>query len=171
MTTVADLTVGEPGVPRVEDLGDAGDELAGDELHVDDVAPLVTEDVVRGVLEGAGATVGNFVGDVDVPEHWHFTDDELAALVPPLTRVVNRTPRLRAAVAKGEGLLVLLNMAGYVGRNLEDGRQAKKERRGDIERETGRAAGPTGHAAAGGVVNGSGADRGGHRAPEGGSVH
>jgi len=166
---VADLSVGDPGVPRVEELDD-DDELLAD-VDATTAAPMVTEDAVREVLAGAGKTIGNFAGDPDVDGHWHFTDDELAALVPPLTRVVNRTPRLRTAVAKGEGLLVVLNLAGYVGRNVDDGRVAKKERRDNLEREAGPAANRSAGPAQADVLHRSGTGVGGPGASEGGGVH
>lgn len=136
----ADLTIGPPPEPEVEstpavdDVGLDVDDLGGLES-----APHIDESIVRSLLKGLGGAVGYVAGDDDVPEHWRFTDGELDALVPPLTRIINRRPQLARAVARGDEATVALVLAGYAGRNVAAGRKAK-EARGERDGEAGPAA-------------------------------
>jgi hypothetical protein len=125
-----DLTVGPP--PRPETQAEPGDS-AGDAPSfaepVDaELVPPVDEAVVRNLLKGLGWSANVVLADDDVPEQWKFTDSELDGLTPPLTRIINRRPKWRAAVARGDEAVVVMILAGYGGRNVEAGRKARKER-------------------------------------------
>ena len=134
---VADLGIGAPGPQRVEDqvlgqlgAGDLDDELGLlDEELTDGVPPMVDEWMVRGVVRSVvGGTLGLFLGDPDAPELWHFTDAELDELVPPLTRMINRRPVLRAAIIRGDEAAVSIVMARFLGRNFADRRRVRRAR-------------------------------------------
>ena len=83
-----------------------------------DVPEQVTEEQVRRVLATAGRLLHHVAGHPDIPEHWSFTDDELDQLTPPVTGYVNRSARLRAAVARGDGLTLTLAVGAWVQRNV-----------------------------------------------------
>lgn len=152
----ADLSIGAPGAPEVatDSLHDGtGSRTEGpyvapgfDEPELEE-APPVDELVVRTLLASMGGMAHVAFGDEDVPEHWEFTDRELDQLTPPLTRWINRQPRLRRAVAHGDELAVGLALAGYAGRNITAGQQARAFRDeegtdGYVDRQAPRAPGP-----------------------------
>lgn len=125
--TELNLTVGPPGRAEVGDVDDDG-ELVVDDGLLEDEAPEAHPDTIRNVLAAIGMGVGAVVGDDDVPDHWRFTDRELDALVPPFTSIVNRTPALRAAVAKGDYAVIAIHLAAYGGRNMGDLKRAQRNR-------------------------------------------
>jgi hypothetical protein len=53
-----------------------------------------------------------------------YTRDELRAIAPPLTRILNRYDATRAAAATGDELALLIGLTGYVGRSIEERRRA-----------------------------------------------
>jgi hypothetical protein len=126
MPGVADLTIGAPGAPEVEpEAAELDAALADAEITE---PPQVDPSVVRGLLASAGVALGHVAGDDDVEGHWRFTSTELDDLTPPLTRIVNRNPRLRRAVMRGDELTVAVLLAGYTGRNVALAREAKEAR-------------------------------------------
>lgn len=132
---VADLSVGPPAAPEVEVVSGLDDgTLAGDDFAELEAAPHVDESMVRTLLKSMGGGLGYALGDDDVPDHWRFSDRELDDLTPPLTRIINRRPKWRQAVARGDEMAVAIVLAGYTGRNLTAGRQAQ-EARNERDRE------------------------------------
>jgi hypothetical protein len=125
-----------------------------------ETTPEVPEPVVRGMLASAGTILGiSPLADPDVPEHWKFTERELDDLTPPLTRIVNARPQLRAAAARGDELTVLVQLLGYGGRNVLAAHEARKTRAQDegdtwdaVDREAGAHASGAGGAAGAAVV-------------------
>lgn len=188
-----DLSIGPPSAPQV--AGGVGDAVPSDAKPkatrakstsksesdtpaptglgmLDDPLPAVTMDQVKALVMGAGLMLGMAIGDDDVPEHWRFTDAELAALVPPLTAMINRRPALQRAVRRGDEFTIALVLAGYAGRNVDSlraARKARSEREGEAEGGSqGEAPGAAGAAGAGadgnGLVGAAGAG-GGVRSP------
>lgn len=98
----------------------------------DDPAPAlpeVPEAVVRGILATLGTVLAiSPLAVEEVPDHWLFTERELNDLTPPLTRIVNARPQLRAAAARGDEVTVAVQLAGFTGRNLIAGSLARKQR-------------------------------------------
>ena len=143
MTTIADLSVGAPGVPEVRAAGDddylgAADD--GGTVLIDTPASVAVDPlVVRGLLEGVGRGAGMVAGHDQVDAHWHFTPAELDQLAGTtaapgaLTRWINRQPRLQAAVARGDEALIFFTLATYTGRNVQALREARQEERHDDE--------------------------------------
>lgn len=129
------FTVGDPGVPEVDVEALADDTDLGEALSDDEPAE-VTEVQVRAVLAAGGRGLGYVAGHPDVPNHWHFTDDELDELTPPVTRYVNRSALLRRAVGRSDFLTIVMAMGIYTSRNIEDLRDAK-EAAGEDQREAG----------------------------------
>jgi hypothetical protein len=136
-----DVTVGPP--PRPETQAGTGEDAAAAFEPVDDVqlVPEVDERTVRALLQGLGYAASTIGADEDVPDQWKFTATELDGLTPPLTRIINRRPKWRAAVARGDEAVVVMILASYGGRNVQAGREAK-EARDELAGEDGRAAGP-----------------------------
>jgi hypothetical protein len=134
------LTIGAPGEPQVQ-----VDEKKSQSTAVDnkpEIPAELEEGMVRGVLKAMGSA-GNAIGhDEDVPNQWKFTDAELDGLTPPLTRYINRIPKLREAVVKGDQLTIAMYLGGYLGRNFEDGRKAKKARKKAEDEQQGEASKP-----------------------------
>lgn len=148
----ADLSIGPPPEPEVSTAGVDPDapppQWSDDVLEPGMVEehPDVPEPVVRGILSTFGALLAmSPLADPDVDEHWHFTERELDDLTPPLTRIVNARPTLRAAAARGDEVTVAVQLAGYAGRNVIAGGLARRSRsnqpeeweRGNVEREAG----------------------------------
>lgn len=120
-----DLSVAAPEAPEVEarpitDDPDAGPSL--EDLELEPAGPVepVTEDTVRMMLRGLGGAMHGAGAQLapDDPAFLTFTEPELDQLTPPLTAVVNRRPRLQAAVARGDQLSLMLALAGWTGRNI-----------------------------------------------------
>lgn len=125
-----DLSIDPPTTPAVSAAADGPDQW---EEPAPDV-PEVPEAVVRGILASAGTVLGmSPLADPDVAAHWRFTEPELDALTPPMTRIVNARPALRQAAAHGDEMTIAVQLLGYTGRNLLTGAAAKKARRTETE--------------------------------------
>ncbi len=148
-----ELGIAAPTDQRVESeiLGQLGTEL-DEELGLLEeegegaAPPMVDEWMVRGVVRSlVGGTFGLLFGDPDGPELWHFSDAELDELVPPLTRIINRRPALRAAVIRGDEAVVAIVMARFLGRNFADRRRLRRAREnlaGEVSSGPGQPQGP-----------------------------
>ena len=80
----------------------------------------ISEEQVRGVLRAQGALLhGTAAVEKDSTE-WVYLQADLDAIVPPLTRIVNRYDVLARAMAHGDFLAIALGMAGYGKRSLEE---------------------------------------------------
>jgi hypothetical protein len=125
-----DLSIGPPPRPETQAApGESeGDGPSFGEPVDAELVPEVDERTVRNLLKGLGWSANVVLADDDVPDQWKFTDSELDGLTPPLTRIINRRPKWRAAVARGDEAIVMMILAGYGGRNVEAGRKARKER-------------------------------------------
>lgn len=173
---VADLTVGPAPIPSVRPRAPEDAPAGPDEVAFEEV-PQVDEGAVRLSLQALGGLLSWDVlplADEDVVDHWRFTSKELDDLTPPLTRIVNRNPRLRKAVIKGDEMALAVAFGGYVGRNMTDGSKARKVRRerdGEVEVAEGnvRADSPGMAPGSGGWGTGAG-DGPGHDDPAGGGL-
>jgi hypothetical protein len=163
-----DLTIAPPGTPEVDVEPGADDELLDYELNDGAPVAVVTEAQVRDILDGAGRALSVPPLNMGVPELWKFSKDELDGLTPPLTRVVNKRPPLARAVAKGDEVFVLLQLAAYLGKRgdllVESRRMAREEAPADVgQREAGpvvaRAHAPTQPSARGTAAVGAHVDR------------
>ncbi len=175
-----DLTIGAPSPPEVEPNND--DALYGDEMLIDDDgelvnAPQVDESIVRTALRSVAGVASYTLGRDDVDEHWQFTARELDDLTPPLTRIINRRPQLRAAVARGDEAAVAIVLASYTGRNVASGRRARieqeKAKNAELQRQADQSSPASGAAADGGIAEPSGHGGGnpyGFPTPAGGAM-
>jgi hypothetical protein len=73
------------------------------------------EDTVRSLLSAEGQVVHTLAGVDD--DDWLWLQHELDAIAPPLTRILNRYPALRAAAEAGDGMAVMIAMGGHVTRS------------------------------------------------------
>jgi hypothetical protein len=73
------------------------------------------EDTVRSLLSAEGQVVHSLAGVGD--DDWLWLAHELDAIAPPLTRILNRYPALRAAAEAGDGMAVMIGLGGHVTRS------------------------------------------------------
>lgn len=159
-----DLSVGPPPAPETKaESGPSSDAPPFAEPVEAELVPEVDETVVRALLKGLGHAASAVGADEDVPDQWKFTDAELDSVTPPLTRIINRRPKWRAAVARGDEAVVVLVLASYGGRNVADGRRAKEARENDGQPTE--ADGAAGHARAAPGGTGQGYAGGNGRGP------
>lgn len=106
-----DVFVADPG-PAFQP-GDAPEpEQPAAELHaLPEPAPEWMEDTVRGLLSTKGELLHALVGVAD--EDWRYTEVDLQAIAPPLTRILNRYPATAAAAAFGDPMLLAVAMSAY----------------------------------------------------------
>lgn len=123
-----DLTISPPSPPEVEpSSADGSPGAVPPDVEAEVVnAPQVDEAVVRTLLKAFSGVTSYAVGRDDVVDHWKFTNQELDDLTPPLTRYINRRPKLRAAVARGDEAAIGMVLASYTGRNIAAGQTARK---------------------------------------------
>jgi hypothetical protein len=109
------------------DPGQAGqDAKARDEDRVLSVAPggetgiEVQWDpaVVKSMLQAQGSALHAVAGKAE--QDWIYTKDELSAIAPPLTRILNRYDATRVAAATGDELALILGLTGHTMRSLQE---------------------------------------------------
>jgi hypothetical protein len=118
-----------PGDDRTDELHQAGEPTDREgrlpplgltaELPLADQFPEVSEETVRALLTAQGALVHGLVAIDKASDEWVWLEAELAAIVPPLTRIVNRYDALRQLAEMGDPLAVLLALGGYGKRSLQ----------------------------------------------------
>lgn len=96
-----------------------------------DSVPDITETAVRNVLSGLTGTADMFAGE-RVGANLKMTKDEVNAIAPPLTRIINRNAKLKAVAAQGDLAQVVFNLTfGYgvrvVGEAAETNRKKVEE--------------------------------------------
>lgn len=83
------------------------------------------ESQVRSVLETQGHVLHSFVAiDKHESEEWIYTRSDLAAIAPPLTRILNRYDVTRAAAGTSDELMVAVGFGGYAVRSWGQRRAA-----------------------------------------------
>lgn len=90
-----------------------------------DVRPLDIEweeQTVRSILTAKGRLLHTAVGVAE--RDWEYTDADLAAIAPPMTRILNRYEPTRAAAAAGDELAVGIGFTGYFLRSWSERRAA-----------------------------------------------
>jgi hypothetical protein len=88
-------------------------------------------EVVKGLLTAQGQALHTFAGKGD--DDWVYTRDELRAIAPPLTRILNRYDATRMAAATGDEFALIIGLTGYVGRSITVRRDALRELRDQEE--------------------------------------
>jgi hypothetical protein len=97
----------------------------GSSLHaLPSPEPGWEEDTVRSILTAKGGAIHAVAGVAE--EDWLYTEADLAAIAPPLTRILNRYPVTQAAAGTGDELAVVIGLSGYTMRSWA-------ERKAEIE--------------------------------------
>jgi hypothetical protein len=132
--TIIDLTPGDARPPEPPPAAGAADPHGPTRRPEDavevveaDWPPVSEERVADGLrIFGGAANAGHKLlvpGDgYGAAELWRFTDDELAELAPPLTRIINRRARLRRLANLGDwdAIAVAVGFGRYGWRNFEE---------------------------------------------------
>jgi hypothetical protein len=95
-------------------------ELLVDELAADEILPEGWEiETVRSLLVTQGQITHLVlrVGDAGDETTWRHTEDDLRAIAPPLTRMLNRYDATRAAAAAGDEISLVAGLTTYATRN------------------------------------------------------
>lgn len=79
------------------------------------------EEVVESLLGVKGRMLHTAVGVAE--QDWIYTELDLAAIAPPLTRILNRYPAVRAYAAYGDPIVLITATAAYATRSLGERRQ------------------------------------------------
>ena len=105
--------------------------------------PEWSADVVRGLLEAQGNLAHTLVAVDKESDEWLYTRADLAAIAPPLTRILNRYDATRAAAGAGDEAAVVLGLSGYVLRSYSTRRASLgRQRPSGPQPVSGRAASP-----------------------------
>jgi hypothetical protein len=87
--------------------------------------------VVEGCLTAQGQVLHTAIGKAET--EWIYTRDELKAIAPPLTRILNRYDATRAAAGTGDEIALLLGLVGYTGRSIQERRAVLAAERQDAD--------------------------------------
>ena len=84
--------------------------------------PLVADGWQEETIKSLLVTQGNvthmvFNAGPEDTDTWKHTQDDLRAIAPPLTRILNRYDASRAAAAAGDEIALIAGLAAYGGRN------------------------------------------------------
>lgn len=86
--------------------------------------PSWTETRVRALLTAKGELVHGVLAVDKTSTEWCYTQGDLEAIAPSLTRILNRYDATRAAAASGDELVVAIGFAGYAARSYSERRAA-----------------------------------------------
>jgi hypothetical protein len=83
-------------------------------------APLIEweEDTIRALLTLKGRALHAGIGVAD--DDWRYTELDLAAIAPPLTRIANRYEPVQRLAKHADPLILLFALGGYGVRSLEE---------------------------------------------------
>lgn len=104
-------------------------ELAPDPAAAD-AQPGWDRATVESILIAKGAVLHGLVGVAE--GDWAYTADELRAIAPPLTRILNRYSITATAAGTGDELALMIGLGGYVTRSYRE-RERELERRAASE--------------------------------------
>lgn len=76
------------------------------------------EETVRSVLVAQGVLAHGAIGVAETD--WAYTEADLSAIAPPLTRILNRYDATRAAAGTGDELALMIGLGGYVSRSYRE---------------------------------------------------
>jgi hypothetical protein len=117
---VADAGAFDPDAPAAEPSPAAG----GAELHaLPTLLPEWEEQSVRSVLTAKGAALHTLIAVDKESDEWRYTETDLNAIAPPLTRILNRYDATRAAAGTADEIALIVGLSGYVGRSVRTRRE------------------------------------------------
>jgi hypothetical protein len=114
----------------IEDPGPAFDpgqveeepEAPEDEEQLPELEEAWDVQVIKGLLETKGRTLHAVAGVAE--DDWVYTEIDLAAIAPPLTRIFNRYPAIRRYAALGDPILLATAYGAYTARSVDERRTA-----------------------------------------------
>ena len=77
---------------------------------------------MRSILQTQGSILHQAAGAGG--SDWLYTEAELGAIAPPLTRILNRYDATRAAAGTGDEIALVIGLSAYVGRSYQERRAA-----------------------------------------------
>lgn len=89
--------------------------------------PLIQweQDTVEALLRLKGRAIHAGIGVAE--DDWHYTELDLAAIAPPLTRICNRYEPVARLARHADPLLLALALGGYTVRSLEERAEVLRE--------------------------------------------
>jgi hypothetical protein len=108
-------------------IGDAGPEFNSEEAtpppqavreEIPQLLPEWEEDTVRALLTLKGRAIHAGIGVAE--QDWRYTELDLAAIAPPLTRIANRYEPVARLAKHADPLILLFAFGGYGVRSLEE---------------------------------------------------
>lgn len=87
------------------------------------------ETAIRSLLGVKGRVLHAAAGAAE--QDWLYTELDLDAIAPPLTRIANRYEPVRRYAGFSDPVMVFIGMAGYATRSLVEARQAREAAEGD----------------------------------------
>lgn len=89
-----------------------------------EVPDLWDERRVAQLLQAKGLALHALVAVDKQSGEWVYTQNDLAAIAPPLTAILNRYEPTRAAAHAGDELALIVGLASYTGRSIMERRTA-----------------------------------------------
>lgn len=133
-TSSTDSSTVEASGGFIAQPGPEFDPRAAAEQPVDEPEPKETaSDVkwdrqrVRYLLENAGTALHAVAAVDPLSDEWRMTQDDLTAITPPLTNILNRYTPTKAAAAAGDEAALAIGLGGYIFRSYVE-RKAALER-------------------------------------------
>jgi hypothetical protein len=116
----------DPGPRFDEDGRPPADERAAPAIDVGELpaSELWQEDRLKRLLMAQGMVLHTVAAVDKASTEWVYTQNDLAAIAPPLTAILNRYDATRAAAAAGDELALLVGLGGYVARSYRERRHA-----------------------------------------------
>lgn len=146
--------ISDPGPGFVPGADDTPPLEAPPELHaVPALIPEWDEDTVGTLLTAKGELLHGAIGVND--NDWRYTQADLGAIAPPLTRILNRYPATQAVAGMGDPLALTIGVLGYGIRSTRERAEILREYEEEAEQDVGGVTGepatvqpPPGHPAA-----------------------
>jgi hypothetical protein len=79
---------------------------------------------VKALMTAQGSLLHGAIAVDKQSSEWAYTEADLGAIAPALTRILNRYEPTRAAAAAGDELIVAVGFAGYAARSVSERRRA-----------------------------------------------
>src|SRR3954447_26889334 len=129
----ASSTASVPGSDSDPLVGDAGPAFDPDSPPAPEQPPLAAAEILEGLPEWEEEVIGNLLGLKGrvlhalagvAAEDWLYTELDLAAIVPPLVRILNRYEPPRRYAGHADPIMVAFGVGGYGLRSVIERQQA-----------------------------------------------
>lgn len=121
--------------PAFEPGDDEGPPEAGGaaDLHVLESEVAWDEQALGGLLRAKGQVLHSLAGVGE--RDWEYTDADIAAIAPPLARILNRYPATKAAAGSADPLALTIAASAMVARSMGERRAVLAELEAEEEHE------------------------------------